>query len=359
MSRTVPQLRFPEFEGDWDEIAFDDAFTSVPTKKHQVFASEFQQAGLFPVIDQGADFMAGFSDDRSKVYSDVPIIAFGDHTTILKYVDFPFVVGADGVKLIKSQVWNIQFSYYALSAFPVVQDGYKRHFSALRDREFSAPSLLEQQKIADFLGTVDAKLDALRRKKSGLEAFKSGLMQRLFSQEIRFTREDGTDFPDWEERTLGDILTVCYGKDHKALPDGAIPVYGTGGIMRHVDRELWHGPSILIGRKGTIDRPMLVDGPFWTVDTLFYTRIQEGINPRLAFGLIEQVDWAGLNEATGVPSLTSKAILSVRIVMPVDPDEQRKIADALSAMDAKIAAVANQITHMETFKKGLLQQMFV
>jgi type I restriction enzyme S subunit len=119
----VPQLRFPEFVDEWDEIAFDEALVSLPTRKHQVFTTEFQKAGTFPVIDQGADFIAGYSDDASKFYSDVPIIAFGDHTTILKYVDFPFVVGADGVKLIKPKAWNAQFAYYALSAYPVEQEG--------------------------------------------------------------------------------------------------------------------------------------------------------------------------------------------------------------------------------------------
>ncbi|WP_323007567.1 restriction endonuclease subunit S [Pseudorhodobacter sp.] len=225
--------------------------------------------------------------------------------------------------------------------------------------QMDLPTLPEQQKIAAFLGAVDSKLAALRRKQAGLERFKAGLMQRLFSQKLRFTRDDGSAFPDWQQKRLGDILTVRYGKDHKALSDGDIPVYGTGGIMRKVDQALYHGPSILIGRKGTINKPMLVDGAFWTVDTLFYTEINAAFIPRLVFAVVERVNWLELNEATGVPSLNSNGISSVKVCVPSHPDEQRKIADALTALDAKITATRAQITKTERFKQGLLQQMFV
>ncbi len=221
------------------------------------------------------------------------------------------------------------------------------------------PSLPEQKKIASFLGAVDAKIAALRVQVSGLETYKRGLMQALFSQTLRFTKPDGTAFPDWEEKMLGDLLTVKYGKDHKDLSVGTIPVLGTGGIMRHVDRALHSGPSILIGRKGTIDKPMFIEKPFWTVDTLFYTDIKEGWVPLFVFAIVQIVNWLKYSEATGVPSLSATAISTVKITVPPFQEEQQKIADALSALDAKIQAVAAQVSHMETFKKGLLKQMFV
>lgn len=192
-----------------------------------------------------------------------------------------------------------------------------------------------------------------------LQEFKAGLMQKLFSQQLRFTRDDGGAFPDWEEKRLGDLLTVRYGKDHKALPDGNIPVLGTGGIMRYVNRALHSGPSVLIGRKGTIDQPRFVTSPFWTVDTLFYSDIKKGWIPFFVYSIVQSINWLKFNEATGVPSLSVSAIHGVKVTVPTHPDEQAKIANALSAMDAKIQAVADQVAKLQTFKKGLLQQMFV
>lgn len=387
MSRAVPQLRFPGFEGAWAPKTLGDFMTfknGVNAEKDQ-YGSGTKFINVLDIIAAGPIY-------HDKIIGRVEVSARELEKNDVRYGDVLFQRSSETREEVgQSNIYLDAEKAATFGGFVIrgraTQDFDPRFFDGLLKTDtvrsdmtsrsggstrfnigqdalamvaVAVPSeIAEQQKIADLLGTVDAKLDALRRKKSGLEAFKSGLMQRLFSQEIRFSQDEGTDFPDWEEKTLGDILTVCYGKDHKAIADGNIPVYGTGGIMRHVNRALSHGPSILIGRKGTIDRPRLVDGPFWTVDTLFYTRLSETVNPRLAFALVEQVRWAELNEATGVPSLTATAISKVKIVLPAHPDEQRKIADALSAMDAKIAAVAGQITHMETFKKGLLQQMFL
>lgn len=221
------------------------------------------------------------------------------------------------------------------------------------------PPLAEQGKPGRGLMDADAKITLLTDKKTALEDYKRGLMQRLFSRELRFTRDDGSAFPDWEERTLGQLIEVFYGKDHKHLPDGDIPVLGSGGVIRYVDEALAHGPAIVIGRKGTIDKPWLVEGPFWTVDTLFYTTVLGDNDLRFVFAVMQTVNWHRYNEATGVPSLSAGVIKKVPVSVPTDPDEQRKIAAALSAFDAKVDALSQKISEMEAFKKGLLQKLFV
>lgn len=220
------------------------------------------------------------------------------------------------------------------------------------------PSLPEQKKIADFLGVVDAKIAALRARQAGLARYKRGLMQALFSQRLRFTKPDGTPFPDWEEKRLGEVLTIGSGRDYKHLAEGIVPVYGTGGYMTSVDQYLYDGESVCIGRKGTIDNPVFLTGKFWTVDTLFYTHSFNGVSPYFMFIIFQQINWKKHNEASGVPSLSKATIEKLKFQLP-HPDEQTKIAEALSALDAKIQAVAAQVAQMEQFKKGLLQQMFV
>ena len=184
------------------------------------------------------------------------------------------------------------------------------------------------------------------------------MMQKLFSQEIRFKDEQGEDHPDWEEKRLGEIFTIRYGKDHKNLHDGDIPVMGTGGVIRYVDSILYNQPSVLIGRKGTIDEPRYIQQPFWSVDTLFYTEIEPSYIPFFIFLVVLNINWKRYNEATGVPSLNANIIIKIKVDIPCE-EEQLKIANILSAIDKKIELVTGQLKHAQTFKKGLLQQMFI
>lgn len=175
----------------------------------------------------------------------------------------------------------------------------------------------------------------------------------MTTPKLRFKEFDG----DWSELKYKDVLTIKYGKDHKLLDEGNIPVYGTGGIMRHVNKYLYEGESILIGRKGTIDQPKYVNEKFWTVDTLFYTEIKQNAIPLFLFQHALQVNWLGLNEATGVPSLNTTSINNVDIGIPSKP-EQTKIASFLSAVDEKISQLTQKHALLRQYKQGMMQKLF-
>lgn len=399
MSGAVPKLRFPEFSDTWRRTAFEDCLSPVPTKAYQIQTTDYKDTGRHPVVDQGDKDIVAFSDDSRRVFSDVPVVIFGDHTTNLKYVDFPFVVGADGVKLLKSQADDLRFIFSSLQANPIEQEGYKRHFSILREIKLGLPTISEQQKIADFLGTVDAKLEALRRKKAGLEAFKSGLMQRLFSQTLRFTRDDGTDFPDWEKVTLGELVewqstnnlsrefltteggayqNIHYGDIHGKFPplfrqsEAEVPYVVVGAPIRTPKKADFCRPGDVVFADASEDYADIgksIEIIEVEEDSLLaglHTHLARPKDKRLAIGFTgymmrtEPVRRQIMRFAQGISVLgISKDNLGKVQVQVPHPDEQRKIADALAALDAKIAAVADQITHMEAFKKGLLQQMFL
>lgn len=220
------------------------------------------------------------------------------------------------------------------------------------------PTLLEQQKIADFLTSVDEKINLLKKKKDLLEQYKKGVMQKIFSQELRFKDEEGKNFPEWEEKKIKDVLRIGSGRDYKHLGEGIIPVYGSGGVMTYVDQFLYEGESIGIGRKGTINKPVFLQGKFWTVDTLFYTHSFEKCLPKFIYYTFLTINWLKHNEAGGVPSLSKINIENIFVGIP-SISEQEKIADFLTALDDKIALVEQQINKTELWKKGLLQQMFV
>lgn len=144
---------------------------------------------------------------------------------------------------------------------------------------------------------------------------------------------DGVEF-----RNLGDIARLKNGKDHKPLGDGDIPVYGSGGILRHVNQHMAFGPSVLIPRKGSLGNIFFVEGPFWNVDTIFSTEIDESaIEPRFLFHLLLHLRLDEMNQAGGVPSQTQRALNRLRL--PVPPLEvQREIVrilDAFTELEAR------------------------
>lgn len=143
---------------------------------------------------------------------------------------------------------------------------------------------------------------------------------------------------EWKEYKLGEILTIKYGKDHKQLADGDIPIYGSGGIMRYGDCSLYDGPSILIPRKGSLNNIMYSDKPFWTVDTMFWSIINSAIaNPLFVYYSICKKDFASLNVGSAVPSLTVPVIEDIDILLP-SLAEQDKIVSILKSLDDKIEA---------------------
>jgi type I restriction enzyme, S subunit len=223
------------------------------------------------------------------------------------------------------------------------------------------PTLPEQQKIADCLSSLDELITAQTQKLETLKTHKKGLMQQLFPAEgetipkLRFP--EFRDAGEWEEKTICNLLTVGNGKDYKHLSKGDIPVYGTGGYMLSVNDYLYDGESVCIGRKGTIDKPILLSGKFWTVDTLFYTHSYKNCFPKFIYLWFQIIRWQDYNAASGVPSLSKATIDKIKILVPPLP-EQQKIADCLSSLDELITAQSQKLETLKTHKKGLMQQLF-
>ena len=122
--------------------------------------------------------------------------------------------------------------------------------------------------------------------------------------------------PTWKTGTLTDIVTVKYGKDHKKLEDGKYPVYGSGGIMRFVERPLYDKESVLIPRKGTLNNVMYVNEPFWSVDTMFYTEMKQPNVAKFVFHFVKGIDLASLNAGSAVPSMTTAILDAIPLKLP-------------------------------------------
>jgi type I restriction enzyme S subunit len=140
---------------------------------------------------------------------------------------------------------------------------------------------------------------------------------------------------------LGNVLKIRNGRDHKGFADGNVPVYGTGGIMTYIDTFAYDKPSVLIPRKGSIDKLYYVETPFWTVDTIFYTEIfTDIIIPKFVYYYLQMAHLEDLNTAGGVPSLTQTVLNKVSLPLPPLPVQAEivRILDKFTELTAELEA---------------------
>ena len=245
------------------------------------------------------------------------------------------------------------------------------------------PSLPEQQKIASFLSVVDKKIQQLSRKRELLEIYKKGVMQKLFSQEIRFKDENGKDYPNWAEKKLGEIASFLKGKDiskNDILEDGINPCIRYGELYTLYKETIDHifsrtnlqKETLILSKAGDVIIP--ASGETQIDIATASCVLKEGIalggdlniirgdfnGVFLAYYLNAHLknEIARLSQGSSVIHLYAKQLMKLKLHMPAT-EEQQKIADLLSAIDKKIEAVSQQTEKTQTFKKGLLQQMFV
>ena len=180
------ELRFKdEQDGDfesWQNQPFTSVFEVVSVRKHQIPSKDIQTYGPVRVVDQGKTLIAGYSSDLTKLFETEGVIVYGDHTTVVKYVDFDFIVGADGTKVLTSRNRRdkLKYLYYCLVHHNIAAEGYKRHFSILKQIQLPIPHQKEQQKIADFLSAIDEKIELVNTQIDKTRTFKKGLLQQLF-----------------------------------------------------------------------------------------------------------------------------------------------------------------------------------
>ena len=136
---------------------YSDVFVDVTKHARKIPTSEYQKSGKYPIIDQGQKQIAGYTDIEEGLFTDVPAIIFGDHTRIIKYIDTPFFIGADGVKVIKclNKGADYKYCYYLLKSARIPDTGYNRHYKWLKESVFSEHNKQQQKQIVDALTAID------------------------------------------------------------------------------------------------------------------------------------------------------------------------------------------------------------
>ena len=184
------------------------------------------------------------------------------------------------------------------------------------------PSMAEQQMIVHVLSAYDDLIENNQKQIKLLEEAAQRLYKEWFV-DLRFPGHETTPIVDgipegWENASVTDLLEIRYGKDHKGLADGCIPVYGSGGIMRKVDKILYSGESVLIPRKGSLNNILLVSGDFWTIDTMFYSVPKRPNVAKYVYLYLTGIDMYAMNIGAAVPSMSVKILDGMRLLCPSD-----------------------------------------
>jgi len=234
-------------EKNWPRLSFREAFADKTAAGHKLQQSSFKVSGKIPIVDQGQSDIAGFSDQESLSWKHpLPVLVFGDHTRAIKYVDFPFILGADGVKvLVPREGLSARFAYYYLKSIDIPSGGYSRHFRFLKEVNVPLPPASEQERVIKLLD----KADELRKLRANADPRTAALIPALFHQMFG---DPATNPSAWPVRRLDAVVApgriVTYGivQAGPNLPNG-VPYIRTGDLKDGViqlDRLLRTSPEI-------------------------------------------------------------------------------------------------------------------
>jgi len=406
----VPTLRFPEFSGEWSKKRFHQIaqVTSggTPTRSRKdywggsipwVTTSEIKEN----IIETASQTISelGLQNSSAKLFQPGTILLamYGQGQTRGRAA----ILGIEAATnqacaaITPNTEVNSKFLFQDLvgrygKLRDLANDGGQKNLSGglIKDLDFAFPTLPEQQKIAAFLSSVDRRIAQLGQKKALLQRYKKGMMQKLFSQELRFKDAQGDDFPDWEEKRLGEFNELVHGDGDWILSqdiskDGEFKIVQLGniGLGNFVEKPMktltlkkfteLRGTKIYCGDlliNRMVDSNLYCclmnkEGDFVTSVDVCWIRENQYFNNYFLMSLMlytpNQRKLLSLSSGSGRVRISKKNLFNKFSFMLPSLKEQQKIADFLSSIDRKIDLVATELDHAKTFKKGLLQQMFI
>lgn len=342
----------------WLAKPFEDCIEKV-TYTAKIQRKDFLDEGEFSIVSQEESFINGYWNDAADVYSvSTPIVIFGDHTKVLKYVDFDFVLGADGVKLLPPKAFLLpKFFYYQLQSVNLDSLGYARHYKLLRELKLCYPPLPEQQRIVTLLdeafdGIATAKANAEKNLQNARAIFVCHL-ESVFAQQ-----KEG-----WSETTVGDQLTLQRGFDitKDQQRGGEVPVVSSGGIKSFHDTSMVKAPGVVIGRKGTLGKTYYLDCDYWPHDTTLWVKDFKGNEPRFVYYLLLGLNVKHLDSGAANPALNRNQVHPLKISWPPVAQQGEITArlDSIAEQSQRLEAIYQQkLAGLDELKKSLLHRAF-
>jgi len=402
----IPKLRFKEFEGEWEKkklnqvidfksgYAFKSSAMSRHIEKYQLIKMSNVYKNIL-ALDRNPSYWKKLEKSQYEYLLEIDDIVltltgtigkkdYGYSVRILennkfllnqRLVRLRALDKISNAKFIHNLILNERFLFYFFKNSKG-GTGNQSNVSVedLKQIKLNLPQLHEQQKIATFLSTIDQKIEQLTKKKTLLESYKKGVMQKIFAQQIRFKRNDGGEFEDWEEKRLGDVSIIIMGqspdsKSYNNHEDGVYLIQGNADIENRVSKPRnWTSKPTKMCQIN--DLILTVRAPVGAIaKSLHNACIGRGVcairNNEYSeveylyqYLLWFEPRWISLEQGSTFTAVGTKDIKSLKIPIP-SLVEQQKIATFLTSLDQKITQITQQIEAMKRFKKGLLQRMFV
>lgn len=341
-------------------MKFIDSFIDVTKYAKKLPTSEYLDSGKYPIIDQGQKQIAGYTDIEEGLFTDVPAIIFGDHTRVIKYIDTPFFIGADGVKVIKCLDGgaDYKYCYYLLKSARIPDTGYNRHFKWLKESVFPEHNKQQQRQIVNTLTAIDELIIQYYAETNKLDELIKSRFVEMFGDPIGNTKGFVT-------KVLKDVLILKAG-DFTAASDISdepidkkiYPCYGGNGIRGYVSDYNQEGEYSLVGRQGALSgNVQFAKGKFKNTEhALLVTPLVE-MNNLWLNQLLINLDLKRYQTGAAQPGLSVKNLQEIPIVA-VPIEEQDCFADFVTQVVKQKATVQQSIDKLETLKKSLMQEYF-
>ena len=383
-----PKLRFKEFDDDWSPYVLKD-FVSF-RKGKGISKADISENGINECIRYG-ELYTTYGQVIDHIHSktnvsksecilskagDVIIPASGetqiDIATASCVLHDDIILSGD-LNILSHEENGSWLAYYLSSAkkleiAQLAQGNSVVHLysSQLKDLKINKPSKEEQTKIASFLSNVDEKISQLTKKHELLSQYKQGMMQKLFSQQLRFKADDGSEFGEWEGKELHQIFQIKAGGDIEKssvsevrTSEFSYPIFANSDKNKGFygwANKFKYKEAVTVTGRGNLGIAVARNEPFYPIVRLLV--LLPLVKQNLKF-FEEQINLLDIvSESTGVPQLTAPQLSKYKVNVP-SLEEQTKIANFLSSIDQKIEVVAQQIEQAKQWKKGLLQQMFI
>jgi len=364
---------------------FTEVFEDVTKRGRKLQTSEYKENGKYAIIDQGQNDIAGYTDEEDGVFTDVPAIVFGDHTRVVKYIDVPCYLGADGVKLLKAKIPNpnYKYLYYLLLHADIPDTGYNRHFKWLKEVNINLPDDIKQQKIVEMLDKVNDLIFLRKQQLAKLDELVKARFVELFGDPVKNDMGWKTTLLKNATSKIGSGATPKGGKEsYQAegitlirsmnVHDGRFEYKDLAHITdeqaKQLDNVTIEENDVFINITGaSVARSCIVPKHILPARVNQHVAIIRCItsmlNPIFANNMFLNYSFKGqlldIGETGGATrqAITKQQLESLEVILP--PLElQNQFAAFVEQTDKSKLAIQKSLDKLETLKKSLMQKYF-
>lgn len=392
---------------DWTEVKFDELIMNIPTSNKKIKQRNYLQKGKYPVVDQGKELIGGYTDDEKKLLDcDFPVLVFGDHTKVVKFVNFEFAPGADGTRILApKKIVEPKYLYYItiFLAKKIKDKGYARHYQYLRKENILIAPLPEQRtivsKIEELFSELDSGIKSLIKAKSQLEVYRQGVLKAAFEGELtkEWREKNSKKTSDWKDYKIGEILETIdgdrgknYPKKYEYLDDGYCLFLSTKNVLKG---EFKFDETVFISKEkdeilrgGKLERKDLVITTRGTLGNVAYydnkvpyenIRINSGmlilrinnldvLNPMYLMQFINSSSFIQQlrrkQSGTAQPQIPAGVLKEIKIMIPNNIEEQeeiiQEIESRLSVCENIEANIEEALEKAEALGQSILKKAF-